>query len=88
VNVAHLTEANRLRLLAVEAGDCPILHAIADREMDRLIEAHRADRLSRREQSRAADRQAAGESRNLLRDVEEFAADVDALHAKVVGGQP
>jgi len=65
VNVASLREPNRLRVAAVEAGDCPLLHAAADAEMTRLFDAHRADRLSRREQDRAADRQAAGESREV-----------------------
>jgi hypothetical protein len=65
VNVASLGEANRLRVAAVEAGDCPLLHAAADSEMTRLFDAHRADRLARREQDRAADRQAAGESREV-----------------------
>ena len=65
MNVASLSEANRLRMAAVEAGDCPLLHAAADAEMTRLFDAHRADRLARRAQGRAADRQAAGESREV-----------------------
>ena len=73
MNVASLSEANRLRMAAVEAGDCPLLHAAADAEMLRLFHAHGAAllaqralaRLARREQSRAADRQAAGESREV-----------------------
>ena len=65
MNVATLAEANRLRRAAVEARDCPRLHAAADAEMTRLFDAHRADRLARRAQDRAADRQAAGESREV-----------------------
>ena len=69
MNVASLSEANRLRMAAVEAGDCPLLHAAADSEMTRVICAHALERaharLRRREQDRAADRQAAGESREV-----------------------
>ena len=69
MNAALLAEANRLRLLAVQAGDDPDLHRLADLEMARIICAHALDRanarLARREQDRAADQQAAGESREV-----------------------